>query len=335
MYRLTSCLCLCLALGCKHTGPQSPVACNPCDTPSAQCTPPPCPPPQEVCKPSVSRVTLPAPKVVVEMPDTTVVQAPQQSPPQMLVSPQAAFPQSTAALQLAPAQGVPQLAPAQGVPQSFVSQQPTMTMVQAVPQTTMMVPSNSGMLQSAQPFSSPGSVVTSTQTVTPPRTRVALGFSSVNVRMPVLRLIPFTSPSEVTTTTHVSQPPQPAVTPQTFTQTSMQVQAVPFTTQAVPQTTFFAQPQIATQAIAQPQMFVQQPQMLVQQPQFVQTQVAPQQTAVAVQQVATPATVQIQQAPPLAAPQVSLQSTTNCPPVSRQTLDQLQQELDKARALIK
>jgi hypothetical protein len=252
------------------------------------------PPPEvEVGPPPETRVKAPAGKVIVEMP------APAEAPCAPAVTSAPAPQQLSAPVTLAQ-------------PQTYVP-----TVAVPVQQPTI--------LTTAAPQSAPApGVATTTQTVRPARTRLALAMVRVPVtlRLPWFRLVPFTVPAEVTTTTEIESAPQ-----------TVAAAAV-------------AQPQFATQALMQPTMMAfQQPTMMAVQP----TAMAVQPTAMAVQ----PTTMAVQSAPvaltaaapqPQAAPATVLRVVTVpqttatqanvCPPVSQDTLQRLSQELEQTKAVL-
>ena len=255
---LSVCL-LCVAVGCKGVSLRNPVVCDRPGEPSCDAPPCPKPPPEqpaEVHKAPDVCVTAPTPKVIVKVPEPTVVNMP------------------------AACQG-----PVCQVPAPAMVQQPAM-----VPQpATVPQP---GVVSTALMVGQLAGLGTTTQAISLPRTRITLAFDTIRIPFPILRFIPVTLPGEVTTTTttQLAQAPPQA-----------QVIAQPAVVQ---QPTFVQQPAV----VAQPAM-VQQPVQVVQQP----VQVIPQPVQVVQPQPVQPATVE-------------------CPPVTKQTLDLLQMELDKAKA---
>jgi hypothetical protein len=183
-----------------------------------------------------------------------------------------------------------------------------------------MVPVSGTAAVAGGPFAAPGpgvpmmvqqtapAVASTTQTVSAPRSRVAIGFDTVRVPIPVLRFFSVPGPQEVTTRTQY-YPAQQTVAPQ---QTMAMVQV------AQPTTQFVAQPAVAV--APQAQMAVQ-PAVAVAQPAVAQPAVAVAQPAVAVapqSQFAVQATA--------AAP---------CPPnVSKETLDALADEIQKVQNVL-
>jgi hypothetical protein len=177
------------------------------------------------------------------------------------------------------------------------------TAMQAAPATVMM-PQAATVPQAALIPAAIPQIASMIQTVSPPRARLAVTLDTIRIPFPILRFTAVPGPSEVTTTTQYA----PAV----------QAPQAAFVQQAVaPQAAFVQAPQAA---------FVQAPQAaFVQAPQAAVVQAQP--ATIAVQQAPAPATVLVQQAP-----QPAQAARVACPPVTKETLDMLQAELDKARS---
>lgn len=164
----------------------------------------------------------------------------------------------------------------------------------AAPAPTVAVQPQPMMMVAAAPQAVTGST---SQNVRPSRTKFALGFTTINLPIPCLRLIPYNTPTEVTTRTEFTPPPvqqatyimQPAMSmaPAMAMAPAMTMAPAPMTMAFQPPPTAYVQPPAAT---------------------YVQPPPVPRAPA------------------PAAAP--------DCPPVSPQTLERLQQELALTKALL-
>ncbi|WP_020470366.1 hypothetical protein [Zavarzinella formosa] len=264
--------------------------------------------------PEIIRVKAPRQKIIVETPEDCPGEECETPPTAGLPAPKPA-----------PRAGLP--APTQPMP-TVIQAQPSMM---AGAPMVMASPGVAG-------FSAPQSVAVANteQTIRAPRTRWALGLTTINIPFPTLKLFDVPVPGEVTTTTTIPTPPpqqiqlqQQNVLPvQQFAGMPMVQQVAGF--QMIPQQQQFVgmpmiqqQPQFAGMPMVQPQ-FAGMP-MIQQQPQFAgmpMIQQQPQQPMVA-------------GIPPQPQPmKAGLPAAADCPPVSKETLDNLEKEIKRARELI-
>jgi hypothetical protein len=197
-----------------------------------------------------------------------------------------------------------QSAPAVCAPAPVAAAPAAVPTVAAAPQMAY-VPVQTGVAQVVQQAAPQASMMASTvQTTSAPRARLALGLDWIRIPMPIPRFFAIAGPQEVTTETQYFTAPQAQVAVPSAVTTAVQQVALPAAvTTAVPQA-----------QVAAPMVAVQQ---------------APPPTQLMAVQQAPPAQIMAVQPAPTAAVLAVPQAAPCRPPVTKEALEQLANELQK------